>query len=171
MALVTLNDEGIPAACEGDLTALITMIFLERISNRPGFMGNVIYANPEESLIEINHCVFPFQMDGYGQSKKPYMLRDYHGRGYGVTASSIPTVGTEVTIGRFQTDLKDFLCTSGRITQCGENHCRTNLRIQISDVNVFLNHAPGNHHILVYGNHTERIRELCALFHIKAIFL
>ena len=59
MALVRLNDEGIPAACEGDLTALMTMIFLERLADRPTFMGNIVHANPRENVIDVNHCVLP----------------------------------------------------------------------------------------------------------------
>jgi L-fucose isomerase-like protein len=65
LALVRMNDEGIPAACEGDLTALMTMIVMERLADRPTFMGNIVYAHPNEHTIEVNHCVLPLRVCGY----------------------------------------------------------------------------------------------------------
>jgi L-fucose isomerase-like protein len=166
MALAKLNDEGIPSACEGDLTALMTMIFLERLANRPTFMGNIIYANPTEDVIELNHCVLPFRMKGYEDPQKPYVLRDYHGRGFGVTASFDPEIGHEVTVARFDPSLRELVFTQGHLVGHGEDFCRHNLRVKIPDVTGFMRQVRGNHHVLVYGHYTERIVDLCAEFGI-----
>ena len=169
MALVKMNDEGIPAACEGDLTALMTMVFMERLANRSVFMGNIIYANPIENIIEINHCVLPRCMKGYDQSKKAYVLRDYHGRGIGVSASYEPELDETVTIVRFSTDLKEIVFLTGRLLDFGEDYCRSNLRVQVPDVGSFIREARGNHHILVYGDHTKGIMALCETFGITPL--
>ncbi|MFC1886322.1 hypothetical protein ACFLZM_04635, partial [Thermodesulfobacteriota bacterium] len=166
MALVKLNDEGIPAACEGDLTALMTMIFMERLADRPGFLGNIIYANPIENIIEINHCVLPFLMDGYDHPMKPYILRDYHGRGLGVSASYEPETGKTVTVARFGTDFREMVFLTGELVGFGEGYCRSNLRIKVPSVGSFIEDIRGNHHILVYGDHTDGIRSLCNEFGI-----
>lgn len=166
MALAKLNDEGIPSACEGDLTALMTMIFLERLANRPTFMGNIIYANPTENVIELNHCVLPFRMKGYDEPQKPYVLRDYHGRGFGVTASFDPEIGHDVTVARFDPSLRELVFTQGHLVGYGEDFCRHNLRVKISDVTGFMRQVRGNHHVLVYGHYRERIVDLCAEFGI-----
>jgi L-fucose isomerase-like protein len=166
MALVRLNDEGIPAACEGDLTALMTMIFMERLANRPTFQGNIIYANPTENVIEINHCVLPFFMGGYDQPKKPYVLRDYHGRGMGVCAAYEPELGRTVTLARFSTDFRDMVFLTGRLVGFGEDYCRSNLRVKVPDVKSFIKEVRGNHHILVYGDHSDGISALCESFGI-----
>lgn len=169
LALVRLNDEGIPAACEGDLTALMTMIFLERLANRPGFMGNIIYANPDENIIGINHCVLPFRMGGYDQPPKPYRLRDYHGRGMGACAAYEPEVGIPVTVARFGSDFREMVFVGGQLVGYGEDYCRTNLRVKVPDARAFIRQARGNHHILIYGDHAEGIEALCDAFGITPV--
>jgi L-fucose isomerase-like protein len=169
MALAKLNDEGIPSACEGDATALMTMIFLERLANRPTFMGNIIYANPIEDVIELNHCVLPFRMKGYHEPQEPYVLRDYHGRGFGVTASYDPGSGHPVTVARFDPSLRELVFTRGQLLGYGEDFCRHNLRVKIPDVTGFMRQVRGNHHVLVYGHYGERIVDLCAEFGIIPI--
>ncbi len=171
MAVVRLNDEGIPAACEGDLTALMTMIFLERLASRPTFMGNIIYANPSEDIIEINHCVLPLRMRGYEGSKEPYVLRDYHGRGLGVTAAWDPEAGQDVTVARFDTSLRELVFIKGQLVGHGEDYCRSKLRVKVSGVREFIRQVRGNHHILVYGDHRERIRALCTEFGIVPVLV
>jgi L-fucose isomerase-like protein len=169
MALARLNDEGIPAACEGDLTALMTMIFLERLAGRPGFLGNIISVNPAENVMEINHCVFPLRMSGYDQPRKPYTLRDYHGRGMGVCAACEPDVGIPVTISRLDTDFREMVFLKGQLLSCGEDYCRTNLRVKIQDARAFIRQVRGNHHILVYGDHAKGIADLCHEFGITPV--
>lgn len=169
LALLQLNDEGIPAACEGDLTALMTMIFMERLANRPGFMGNIIRANPDESFVEINHCVFPLRMEGYDGRKKPYLLRDYHGRGMGACAASEPEIGIPVTISRFDNHFSEMVFLKGKLVGYGEDYCRTNLRVKVPDARAFIRQARGNHHILTYGDHTEKIKGLCEEFGIAPV--
>jgi L-fucose isomerase-like protein len=169
MALVKLNDEGIPVACEGDLTALMTMVFMERLANRSVFMGNIIYANPIENIIEINHCVLPLCMKGYDQPKKAYVLRDYHNRGIGVSASYEPELNETVTVVRFSTDFKEMVFLTGKLLDFGEDHCRSNLRVQVPDVASFIRESRGNHHILVYGDHTKGIMALCEAFGITPV--
>jgi len=169
LALVRLNDEGIPAACEGDLTALMTMIFMERLANRPGFMGNIIYANPDENVIEVNHCVLPFRMGGYDEPPKPYLLRDYHARGMGACAAYEPEVGITVTLARFDNQFREMVFLRGQLVGYGENYCRTNMRVKVPDARAFIEQARGNHHILVYGDQCERIRALCEEFGIATV--
>ncbi len=169
LALVRLNDEGIPAACEGDLTALMTMVFMERLASRPGFMGNIIYANPDENIIEVNHCVLPLRMRGYDQPQKPYLLRDYHGRGMGACAAYEPEVGITVTVARFDNQFCEMAFVKGQLVGYGEEYCRTNMRVKIADTRAFIRQARGNHHILVYGDHTARIKALCEELGIRPV--
>jgi L-fucose isomerase-like protein len=169
LALVRLNDEGIPAACEGDLTALMTMVFMERLANRPGFMGNIICANPDENIIEVNHCVLPFRMGGYDEPPRPYLLRDYHARGMGACAAYEPEVGITVTVARFDNQFCEMVFVKGQLVGYGEDYCRTNMRVKIADTRAFIRQARGNHHILVYGDQCERIRALCEEFGIAAV--
>ena len=169
LALVRMNDEGIPAACEGDLTALMSMIVMERLADRPTFMGNIVYVNPEERVIEVNHCVLPLRVCGYDEPTKPYVLRDYHGRNMGVTAAWTPDLERDVTVARFDADLKEFVFVRGELIGYGEDYCRSNLRIKLDNVRGFMDQIRGNHHIIAYGDHGKQIVDLCQEFGIVPV--
>ena len=51
----------------------------------------------------------------------------------------------------------------------GEDFCRSNLRIKIPNVGSFIKEARGNHHILVYGDHSKGILALCEAFGITPV--
>ena len=42
VALTLFQDRGIPAACQGDIDALLTMVLFKRVSGQPSFMGGPI---------------------------------------------------------------------------------------------------------------------------------
>jgi hypothetical protein len=147
----------------------MAMIVMERLADRPTFMGNIVYANPEEQVIEVNHCVLPLKVCGYEEPTKPYVLRDYHGREMGVTAAWTPDLERVVTIARFDANLKEFVFVRGELVGYGEDYCRSNLRIKLDNVRAFMDQIRGNHHILAYGDHGERIVALCREFGIAPL--
>jgi L-fucose isomerase-like protein len=54
-AFAKLRDEGIPAGCEADLTSLLMLLLVQKLCQRPAFMGNVLVVNPEEETLAISH--------------------------------------------------------------------------------------------------------------------
>jgi hypothetical protein len=77
-AFAKLRDEGIPAGCEADLTSLLMLLLVQKLCQRPAFMGNVLVVNPKEETVAISHCAMPFKMAGFDAESKCYELRDYH---------------------------------------------------------------------------------------------
>jgi L-fucose isomerase-like protein len=65
--------------------------------------------------------------------------------------------------------LREFVFTKGELVDWGEDYCRTNLKIQVSDVRRFIRQVRGNHHIVVYGDWTNRIKDLCGEFGIETV--
>ena len=59
-AMAELYRQGIVAACEADLNAMLTIMLAAHLSARPGFMGNTLAEAGD--TIEIDHCVAPSQM-------------------------------------------------------------------------------------------------------------
>jgi L-fucose isomerase-like protein len=57
VALALLNDEGIPAGCEGDIQTLLTMLAVKAATNQPSFMANPskIIDNARHEMI-FAHC-------------------------------------------------------------------------------------------------------------------
>ena len=58
--------------------------------------------------------------------------------------------------------LKDYYVTSGKIIRnlYESNLCRTQIEVNIDDnIEYFLNRPYGNHHVIIYGNHVNTIKE------------
>jgi hypothetical protein len=172
-AYVKLRDEGIPAACEADIISLITMVILHYVTGKPSFMGNLRHVDPNNNTLMISHCVAPTKMAGYDEPARPYVLRNQHwGPPAGVLSAFVPmNTGQEVTVCRLDGELKSILITRGVIEECRdlEEYCRNTVSIRISDVKKLIHTTSGNHHVMVYGDHREEIRELNKLLGVTTI--
>jgi L-fucose isomerase-like protein len=60
LAASLLNSELRIVGCEGDLPALITMLFFSKLTSSPSFMGNIAWI--EDNIITIGHCSAPISM-------------------------------------------------------------------------------------------------------------
>lgn len=168
-AMSRLLDKGIYAGCEGDVSALLTMMLLGYLAHGPAFMGNVVWANPESNILKISHCVVPTKMAGFSQPPRRYTLRNYHGR-YGVTAYVELGIGQEVTIARLARNLDKVLILQGELVDCRDTTaCRTTLSARVTDVRKFVRCALGNHHALVYGSHARQTKALSQALGISTI--
>lgn len=56
LAVACLNDDGLAAACEGDLHATILMHLLERMTGRPAFNGDWLRMYPGTREVLFSHC-------------------------------------------------------------------------------------------------------------------
>lgn len=114
LAFARLRDEGITAACEGDVCGLLSSMVFEKISGKPSYFANVSSVDKKKSSTVLRHCVAPLKFLGPDQPQLPYELHDYHGLGKGVVPKVEFPVGIEVTIGLFSKNLKDFILWPGR---------------------------------------------------------
>ena len=57
--------------------------------------------------------------------------------------------------------MKDYFLCKGKIIRNlnEENLCRTQIEVEIDNPTYFLNRPYGNHHLIIYGNHTEVIKK------------
>jgi L-fucose isomerase-like protein len=170
-AMTRLRDEGIHAACEADVSALLTMMMLGYVADGPAFMGNIVGANPQSNVLMISHCVVPTRMAGFSQPPRPYTLRNYHG-GHGVTAHVELDMGQEVTIARLARNMDKIMLLRGELVDCRDTTtCRTTISARVNDVRSFVRCALGNHHAVVYGNHVGEIKALSDALGISAVEL
>jgi len=65
LAHAFLKDSGIPAACEGDVNALMAMMVEMYISNKAVYMGNPFF-NRKENTLRLKHSVCSLKMNGLG---------------------------------------------------------------------------------------------------------
>ncbi len=169
-AYTNLRDEGIPAGCEADILSLLTMVMLHYLTDKPAFMGGIETEPNDNTTLIIGHCVGARKMAGYETAPAPYILRNYHGKKFtgSLTAYVEMEIGQKVTICRLSGDLKTMFCTTGVITGQKDipGDCREIVKIKVEDARKFIHRTSGCHHIMIYGDYREKIRELNVLFGI-----
>jgi L-fucose isomerase-like protein len=169
MAMTRLRDDGIPSACEMDVAALLTMILLGNLSNKPSFLGNIVRAEPDRNVIKLSHCILPTRMPGFGEKPLPYTLRDFHGN-KGVTAFTHVPPGEKLTLARAHRNLERVVALTGEVLECEDTtFCRNTLTIQINDVREFIRKAEGNHHIAIFGDYMDDLNALCEVLDCQFI--
>ncbi|MCP5107429.1 MAG: fucose isomerase, partial [bacterium] len=159
LALARLNDEGIPAGCEGDIPALFTMMINHLITGAPSFMANPSLIH--ENNITLAHCTIPLSItESFG-----FETHFESGIGVGITGKIKKGPVTLTKIGGPHLDR--FYVAEGEMTavpQSGEL-CRTQVTIKMEEpLDYFFNSPLGNHHIISSGRHATRFKEIMALF-------
>lgn len=155
VALAILNAEGVCAACEGDVPALISMCIAKELTGQAGFMANPSRINSEKNEIIFAHCTLPINM---GES---YECMTHYESGLGVAFRAKLTEGP-ITVFKSSGLLDSYFVSDGQLIEnlSEKNLCRTQVRLQLDeDVNYFLTESIGNHHIILLGNHAELIDE------------
>jgi L-fucose isomerase-like protein len=167
VALVLFQEEGLPAACQGDMDALLTMVLIKRATGLPSFMGGALKAN---GGLGISHCVMCRQMLGPESPVQPYEVYDYHGRKPGPTLRTELPQGTTVTVARLTQNLERLLLTTGTVRRMGDyqDYCRNTLVLDVPDRERVLNAVKGiqNHYVVVAGDHAAK---LAAMAHERGI--
>ena len=187
LAFTRLRDEGVSAPCEADVCMMLSSMVLQAIGRKPSYVSNVSSANTETSSTVLRHCVAPLKMLGPDSKPQPYVLRDYHGYGRGVTAEMEFPVGLDITMGGFSKDLNSFVLWPGKVRP-GKNDkdtpsfekapagmekmrkfCSNRAEIAINDVNGFLKNIAGIHNILIAGSHSHEILDAMLRMNVNII--
>lgn len=159
LALARLNDEGIPSGCEGDIPALFTMLINRLITGTPAFMANP--SRIENNNITMAHCTVPMSIvESFGL--RTHFESD---KGVGIAGTFRKEAVTVSKIGGPYLDR--FYAAEGNITDTPANEelCRTQIAVKMNeDVDYFFTAPLGNHHVVTYGSHEERFKEVMALF-------
>ena len=160
-ACLALAKLGVPAGCEGDVGATVTMMILSYISGKPCWMANVCRLEP----FVLAHCTVPLNM------VSDYELTTHAESGKGVAVRGRLREGT-VTIARYGKGR--MLMALGRIVRNLRegNLCRTQVEIEPHfDVDDFVENTLGNHVVLAYGDLIEDLKVFCKFKRIRPIVL
>jgi hypothetical protein len=147
-----LLDEGMPTACEGDMSGLEVQMLTHWLFGRPSFIteGQPTLRNTRIAA----HCTSPSKLNGYDQPSEPFLLMEHSETGRGVAPQVKWKVGQEVTIFRGGRRLGTGQIVSNTL-QPPNGGCRTSIEYTIdgmADVG-----RPGTglgspHSEAVYGN-------------------
>ena len=153
LALSLLNDEGIPAACEGDVPALITMMIAKEALRKSCFMANV--SSIRGSVVTFAHCSCPTNILSF------YHLETHFESGIGVSIAG-EFHERFFTLLRVDPINKTYVMMRGESMEhkYSPNLCRTQLKLDMPGVDsYFFNKPLGNHHILIPGDYINRLQE------------
>lgn len=148
LALALLNSEGVPASCEGDIPALLSMMISRALTGVSGFQANPSRINPLTGELLFAHCTVPLCM------LTDYEYDTHFESGIGVAVRGLLPEG-DVTL--FKTDgaLNCYMVTDAALLCNGQenNLCRTQVTLRAPDaIPYFLQQPIGNHHIIVPGH-------------------
>ncbi|MCD6359487.1 MAG: hypothetical protein J7M38_01400 [Armatimonadetes bacterium] len=165
MGLTTLRWEGIPASCEADLCAMLTMCLLRYVSGLPAFLGNIGRVFPERGSVQVGgHAACTVDMEGAGRGLVGYALRDYGGRG-GVASYCPIEAGRPVTIARLDKTCRRLSVAVGETIATEQG-----FEVTVGDVSDFIHRClTGDHYIVVYGHHLEVISHVAERMGIELL--
>lgn len=181
LAFTRLRDRGIPAACEGDMDSLLTMLLFQYAIDRPGFQGNATFDTGRNALWTA-HCTAPLKMDGADGEAAPYLLRGHSEvGGSGCVPEVQYRVGQKITRTKL-VNLDTFLASTGEIIEVPEKSvhgCRTQIVTKVRDAGGMAANWSSAletedamtllHRVVFYGDHMESMRHLANLMDIKVI--
>jgi hypothetical protein len=161
-----LKDLGLPAACEGDVNALMAMMLQMYVSDKSVYMGNPFF-NYEKNTLRLKHSNCSLKMNGFGNPDTPYDIHSFAEAGFGATLRHDfkHNAGTRCTVARFDPAGMKILVTKGAVVTGIGNEgfgCEQSVTISMSDCYEFWRSSQnyGHHFSLVYGDYTQEIRDL-----------
>lgn len=155
LALAVLNAEGIPAGCEGDVPALISMSIGNALTGISGFQANPSRIDPNLGEILFAHCTIPLNM------VRKYGFNTHFESGIGIAVCGEVPEG-DVTIFKVSGDLERAFCCEAELirSQSERDLCRTQTLLRLGGTDAerrhlctdyFLKNPIGNHHIIFPG--------------------
>ena len=155
VALALLNQQGIPAGCEGDEQTLLTMLAVLAATGEMTFMANPskILDNAAHEMVFAHCTIAPAMTDRY-------IVRDHYESLSGVAVEGIfnPMDMTVVKCGG--KGMERCFISKAQLLECttNPNMCRTQLHLRLDQpLDYFLERSIGNHHVIIRGDHADRL--------------
>lgn len=155
LALALLNDEGIDAACEGDLQSLLSMILVRRVTGMPSFMANPSAMSKDNHTTTFAHCTVPTTMC------RRYGFRSHFESQCGLAVAGEFSPSEVYTIFKWGGEKLDRFFVEEAVSvvaPSNENLCRSQLTLNFYNPEYMLNNPIGNHHIILKGTFADKLR-------------
>ncbi|MHC4244500.1 MAG: hypothetical protein ACYSU4_18995 [Planctomycetota bacterium] len=164
------NDEGIPAACEGDEGAAGSLLVVNYLFDRPGFIQDPVADTANQAVIGA-HCVCPTLLNGFDRPPEPFDLTHHHGN-LDATVRTLWREGQRVTAVDVQPGKRTKMLISvgtvlDNIDVPPAGGCVVSVRVKFDGDQEVLN-FPGFHQVFFYGDYKRQLVEFCRLFNFEA---
>ena len=152
LALAMHNAQGIPACCEGDIPALLTMMIGNALTGVSGFQANPSRIDPVSGQVTFAHCTVPLNM------VENFHYDTHFESGIGVAIKGQLPEGP-VTLAKVSGELhRSWFMDAELLGNLSEKDlCRTQVVLQAPGADqYFLNDPIGNHHLIFPGHLSEQ---------------
>jgi L-fucose isomerase-like protein len=164
LALAQLNNEGLVAACEGDLASMAGMMLLKALTGSVPWMANTTRIT--ENTLILSHCTAAFDL-----------VTDIKLATHYETDCSLAVKGTiaasEVTVFRLSESLDRAFIVEGKVVSHPgmSDACRTQVEVELPSqaLNLLKTQPLGNHLLMSPGKHAGFFRLACTYRGIMAI--
>lgn len=180
-----LNSRGIPAACDGDVDCVLTMLMFQYAIDQAGFLGNAAGVDTARNAFHLAHCSAPLKMEGPNGPEAPYLLRRHAELRGGAVPEVHYRLGQPLTFTKL-IHLETLLLFTGKIMEVPEvpagteRGCRTELVAEVKDAMKLLFNWGGGalgasgkdyyaslHRVAYYGDQTHTVRHLAHLLGLR----
>ncbi len=156
LPLAKFNYDGIPAGCEGDITAIAGMMLCKELTGIIPWMANINKATNDVCMF--SHCTIA-----------PGLVSDFSVKTHFETGKGTAIEGNFkddlVTIFRFDNKLSKAFIASGNITARPKSGtaCRTQIEVKLTreEVRLLREYPLGNHHLILPGDWKALLHLAC----------
>ena len=164
LPLAKFNNEGTPAGCEGDLTAISGMMLCKELTGIIPWIANINKVSDEVCMF--SHCtIAPGLVSGFS-------VKTHFETGKG-TAIEGDFKGDLITVFRFDNKLSKVFIATANITGRPKSAtaCRTQIEVKLTEREVkLLRESPlGNHHLIFPGDCKKVLQLACLLLGIDVL--
>lgn len=160
-------DAGVPAICEADVNAVMSLTLCCTLLDQPGFMQDPVPETVRNTFIGA-HCVCPTRLDGFDRPRAKFRLRSHSESNIGVSLQVLWPVNQTLTVMQFTAPDKMIL-GRGRVLDNLETPpnggCRTSVEVALEgppDVR----DVKGFHQLFIAGDHVREFQAYGQMFGI-----
>lgn len=150
-----LNDDLIVSGCEGDVPAMLSMVFAKVLWGEPAFMANPATFDLKNRQATYAHCTIPLSMC------KDYRLDTHFESDHGIGIAGTMKL-EDVTCYKIKPDLSRIRAKEGKIVAAPfkKNMCRTQIEVVFDEaIDEMISNPFGNHMVFVYGKRKEELEQ------------
>ena len=173
LGFMQLNNDGLVGACEADQRSTITMLLMNYMVGRPGFISDPVIDTSQNRIIYA-HCVAPTKVFGPDGPSNPFHIRSHSEDRKGACDRSLMPLGEMTTTIEFDAGKKQVIFHQGKTVENVDLDlaCRNKLAVEVQgDVHKLLNYWDqwGWHRVTFYGDFKRQVFQMAQLLQFEVV--
>ncbi len=169
VAVSLLNDEGIPTACEADLSSLLIQVVFKYLAGRPAWISDPVIDFRDSSVIYA-HCTAPTKMKGFNEKSEPYALDTHDESGKPVVIRTKMSLEQVITVTQISPNFSKLYLHVNKIidTPLVDLACRTKIKTLVKNAMKWLwYYKQPLHRVVAYGDWSYELSMLSKLMRLE----